>query len=188
MKVNGRRHFHGTTVLTVRRDGAVAMGADGQVTLGQTIVKSNAVKLRKLGEGRVLVGFAGSTADALSLVERFEDFLKKYGGNTLRAATELAKQWRTDRVLRRLESVLAVADAHLTLLVSGTGDVIEPADGIIGIGSGGPYAVAAARALLRHTDLPAKAIVSESLKIASEICIYTNSEIVVEEIVVEEIR
>ena len=126
MERAGQKALHGTTVLTVRRGASVAMGADGQVTMGETILKSNAVKLRTLDEGRVLVGFAGSTADALSLVERFEDFLKKYGGNTLRAATELAKQWRTDRVLRRLESVLAVADAHLTLLVSGTGDVIEP--------------------------------------------------------------
>jgi ATP-dependent HslUV protease subunit HslV len=160
------------------------MGADGQVSLGETIVKRNAVKVRWLADRTVLVGFAGSAADALSLVERFESFLSKYGNNTLRAATELAKLWRTDRALRRLESVLAVADAQLTLLVSGTGDVIEPSDGVIGVGSGGAYAAASARALLRHTDLPAAQIVRESLGIASEICVYTNSEITVEELCV----
>lgn len=176
--------FHGTTVLSVRRGDRVAMGSDGQVTLGQTIVKPNAVKVRRLAEGRVLVGFAGGAADALSLVERFEEFLSKYARNTLRAATELAKQWRTDRVLRRLESVLAVADAELSILVSGTGDLIEPADGVIGIGSGGPFAMAAARALLRHTELPATEIVAEGLRIAAEICVYTNSEIKVEELCV----
>ena len=174
--------FHGTTVLSVRRGDRVAMGADGQVTLGETIVKRDAVKVRKLADGGVLVGFAGSAADSLSLLERFEEFLSKYGRNTLRAATELAKLWRTDRVLRRLEAVLAVADTGLSLLVSGTGDIIEPSDGVMGIGSGGPYAAAAARALLRHTELPAGEIVRESLGIASEICVYTNSKICVEEL------
>ncbi len=176
--------YHGTTVLSVRRGDHVAMGADGQVSLGATIVKQNAVKIRWLAERKVLVGFAGSAADALSLVERFEGFLNKYGHNTLRAATELAKLWRTDRALRRLESVLAVADAEISLLVSGTGDVIEPSDGVIGIGTGGAYAAAAARALLRHTELAAAQIVRESLGIASELCVYTNSEIVVEELCV----
>jgi len=176
--------FHGTTVLSVRRGDYVAMGADGQVTLGETIVKANAVKIRALADGKVLVGFAGSAADSLSLVERFEDFLNKYGRNTLRAATELAKLWRTDRILRRLESVLAVADADLSLLLSGTGDVIEPSDGVIGIGSGGAYAMAAARALLRHTELSAREIVAESLEITSGICVYTNREIKVEELCV----
>jgi ATP-dependent HslUV protease subunit HslV len=176
--------FHGTTVLSVRRGDRIAMGADGQVTLGETIVKRNAVKVRWLADRKVLVGFAGSAADAMSLVERFEDFLNKYGRNTLRAATELAKLWRTDRALRRLESVLAVADTELSLLVSGTGDVIEPSDGVIGIGSGGAYAAAAARALLRHSELPAAEIVRESLGIAAELCVYTNSDITVEELCV----
>jgi ATP-dependent HslUV protease subunit HslV len=176
--------MQGTTVLSVRRGEYVAVGADGQVSLGDTIVKHNAVKVRRLGEGRVLVGFAGAAADSLSLLERFEEFLGKYGGNTLRAATELAKLWRTDRALRRLESVLAVADPGISLLVSGTGDVIEPADGVIGIGSGGPYAAAAARALLRHTELSAAEIVRESLGIAAEICVYTNRELCVEELCV----
>jgi len=158
------------------------MGADGQVTLGETIVKQNAVKVRKLRDGQVLVGFAGSAADSMSLLERFQEFLEKHSGNTLRAAIELAKLWRTDRVLRRLESVLAVADQKISLIVSGNGDVIEPSDGVIGIGSGGPYAAAAARALLRHTSLSARDIVWEALGIAAELCIYTNTEIVVEEL------
>lgn len=174
--------FKRTTVLCVRRDGHVAMGADGQVSLGQTIIKANAVKVRRLSEGKVLVGFAGSAADSLSLMERFQEYLKKEGGNTLKAAIQLAKQWRTDKVLRRLESVLAVADKDVTLLVSGTGDVIEPSDGVIGIGSGGAYASAAARALIKHTDLGAGDVVRESLQIAGDICVYTNQEIVVEEL------
>ena len=176
--------FRGTTVLTVRRGDRVAMGADGQVTMGETIVKRNARKIRTLADGKVLVGFAGSAADSLTLLERFQDFLNKYSLNTLRAATELAKVWRTDRALRRLESLIAVADANLSLIVAGSGEVIEPADGIIGIGSGGAYAAASARALVRHTEMPAGEIVRESLGIAAEICVYSNSEINVEELCV----
>ena len=176
--------FRGTTVLSVRRGGTVAMGSDGHVSLGQTVVKRNAVKIRRLDDGRVLVGFAGAAADAMALMERFQEFMKKYGGNTLRAATELTKLWRTDRVLRRLESLLAVADADISLIISGTGEIIEPTDGVIGIGSGGTFALAASRALLRHTELPAVDIVREGLIIASEICVYTNDEITVEELCV----
>ncbi len=169
--------FRRTTVLSVRRGDQVAMGGDGQVSLGNTVMKNNAVKVRKLADGNVLVGFAGSAADSLSLLERFQEHISKYGKNTLKAAIELAKQWRTDKILRRLESVLAVADRDISLLVSGTGDVIEPSDGIIGIGSGGGYAIAAARSLLRHTDLSAEEVVKESLTTAADICIYTNKEI-----------
>lgn len=169
-----------TTVLTVRRDRRVAVGSDGQVTLGQTIIKPDARKLRRLADGRVLCGFAGGAADAFALLERFESKLDEFKGNTRRAAIELARLWRTDRVLRRLESMLVVVDADVSLLVSGQGDVIEPADGVIGIGSGGMYAAAAARALLAHTDMPAEAIVRTALKIASDICVYTNDVITVE--------
>ncbi len=172
----------GTTVLCVRRAGGVAMGSDGQVTLGATVVKHNAVKVRRLADGTILAGFAGSAADSLSLLERFQECLGAHGKNLLRAAVELAKLWRTDRILRRLESVLAVADKDTSLLLSGTGDVIEPDDGVIGIGSGGPYAAAAARALLANTELPAADIVRKSLEIASGLCIYTNNRIVVEEL------
>ena len=174
--------FRRTTVLSVRRGDCVAMGADGQVTLGETIVKANAVKVRRLADGKVLVGFAGSAADSLSLVERFQECLSKYGHHTMRAAIELAKLWRTDRILRRLESILAVSDAKVSLIVSGTGDVIEATDGVIGIGSGGAYASAAARALLRNTDLPAGDVVRKSLEVTAEICVYTNQEIIVEEL------
>ena len=169
-----------TTILSVRRGGEVAIGGDGQVTMGQTVVKSDARKIRALAGGKVLIGFAGATADAFALLERFEAMLKEYPGNTTRAAIELAKQWRTDRSLRRLESLMAVVDVEKSLLLGGSGDVIEPEDGVIGIGSGGPYAVAAARALLSHTDLSAEQIVREALAIAADICVYTNSKITVE--------
>ena len=170
-----------TTVLSVRRGGEVAMGGDGQVTLGDTIVKADARKIRRLGEkGDVICGFAGGAADAFALMERFEAKLKASSGNIRRAAVELAKAWRTDRVLRRLQSVLAVVDAEASLIISGAGDVIEPTDGILGIGSGGPYARAAAAALVRHTDLSAEEIVKRALVITSEICIYSNDRIIVE--------
>jgi ATP-dependent HslUV protease subunit HslV len=177
--------LHATTILTVRHKGRVALGCDGQVTLGNTILKADANKLRKLADGKVLCGFAGSSADAFALLERFEVKLKDYPGNIPRAATELAKEWRTDRALRRLEALLAVADARFSLLVGGTGDVIQPTDGVIGIGSGGNYAVAAARALLAHTQLSAAEIVRRSLEIAADIDIYTNGHIAVEELACE---
>lgn len=169
-----------TTILSVRRDGQVALGGDGQVTLGQIVAKADAVKVRRLAGGRVLSGFAGSAADAFALLERFEKKLSEFPDNTRRAVIELAKEWRTDRVLRRLEAMLAVADRDVSLIVSGAGDVIEPTDGIIGIGSGGPYALAAAKALLAHSELDARQIVESALKIAGEICIYTNTHIKVE--------
>ena len=170
-----------TTVLSVRRGNEVAMGGDGQVTLGDTVVKADARKIRRLGEkGDVICGFAGGAADAFALMERFEAKLKASSGNIRRAAVELAKAWRTDRVLRRLQSVLAVVDAEASLIISGAGDVIEPTDGILGIGSGGPYARAAAAALVRHTDLSAEEIVKRALAITSEICIYSNDKIIVE--------
>jgi ATP-dependent HslUV protease subunit HslV len=169
-----------TTILSVRRDGQVALGGDGQVTLGQTVIKHDTHKIRRLAEGRVLCGFAGSAADSLALLERFEAKLEQYKGGTKRAAIELAKDWRTDRILRRLKSLLIVVDSEVTLIVSGEGDVIEPPEGIAGIGSGGQYAVAAARALLAHSSLSAEQIVRESLNIAGDICIYTNRNIVVE--------
>jgi ATP-dependent HslUV protease subunit HslV len=169
-----------TTILTVRHRGMVAMGGDGQVTLGNSIVKADAKKIRRLMEDRVLVGFAGGTADAFALVERFEAKLKDFPENVPRAAIELAKEWRADRVLRRLEAVMAVVDADNTLLLTGNGDVIQPSDGIVGIGSGGSYAIAAARALVAHSSLDAAEIVRRSLEIASDIDIYTNSNIMVE--------
>ena len=174
--------MHATTILTVRHQGRVAMGGDGQVTLGSAVMKADAVKIRRLLSGRVLCGFAGSSADAFALLERFEGKLKDFPANVPRAATELAKEWRTDRALRRLEALMAVADETCTLLVGGTGDVIQPTDGVVGIGSGGNYAIAAARALLSHSQLSAAAIVRESLTIASGIDIYTNDNIVVEEL------
>ena len=174
--------FHATTILTVRHGGKVAIGGDGQVTLGTAIMKADAMKIRRLKEGSVLCGFAGSSADAFALLERFEAKLKDFPGNVPRAATELAKEWRTDRALRRLEALMIVADAKNSLLVSGTGDVIQPTDGIIGIGSGGNYAVAAARALRAHSQLGASEIVREALSIAADIDIYTNKNIVVEEL------
>lgn len=174
--------LHATTILTVRHQGKVAMGGDGQVTLGTAVVKGDAVKIRRLAEGTVLCGFAGGAADAFALLERFEAKLKDYPANVPRAATELAKEWRMDRALRRLEALLTVADARHTLLVSGNGDVIQPTDGIIGVGSGGSYAVAAARALAAHSQLDAVGIVRTALQIAAEIDIYTNDKILVEEL------
>jgi ATP-dependent HslUV protease subunit HslV len=171
-----------TTILTVRHRGAVAIGGDGQVTLGAAVMKGDANKIRRLLEGKVLTGFAGSSADAFALLERFEAKLKDYPSNMPRAATELAKEWRTDRVLRRLEALMAVVDARNTLLISGTGDVIQSTDGVLGIGSGGNYAVAAARALIAHSDLSAAQIVRQSLEIAAGIDIYTNTNITVEEL------
>ena len=174
--------LYATTVLAVRHRGRVAMGADGQVSLGQTIVKQHARKVRTVYQGRVLAGFAGTAADAFSLFERFEAKLDEYRGNLRRAAVELAKEWRTDRVLRRLEALLAIADADTSFILSGTGEVIEPDDGLIGIGSGGPFALAAARALVAHSDLDAKAIVGEAMRIAAGICVYTNDQLTIEEL------
>jgi ATP-dependent HslUV protease subunit HslV len=171
-----------TTIIAVRRNGAVAMAGDGQVTMGVTVMKSNARKVRKIFDGKILVGFAGATADAFTLFERFEGKIKEFGGDLTRAAVELAKDWRTDRILRRLEALLLVADRKSTFLISGTGDVIEPEQGAIAIGSGGSFAYAAARAFFDSSELTAREIAERSLKIASEICIYTNGEIVVEEL------
>jgi ATP-dependent HslUV protease subunit HslV len=171
-----------TTVLAVRRDGHVVIGGDGQVTMGNTVVKASARKIRRLGDGKVLAGFAGSAADGLTLFEKFEARLKEFNGNLPRAAVELAKDWRTDRMLRRLEALLLVADREKTLLLSGTGDVIEPDVDAAAVGSGGPYAIAAARALLGATKLSAREIAERSLTIAGEICIYTNGVLVFEEI------
>ena len=171
-----------TTILCVRRDRCVAMGSDGQVTVGTTVMKHNARKLRRLHHDQILAGFAGATADAFTLFEKFEAKLEEHRGNLTRAAVELAKDWRTDRVLRRLEALLAVADLEHSFVISGTGDVVEPEDGILAIGSGGPYALAAARALLRHSNLDARAVVEESMKIAGDIDIYTNQQLVMEEL------
>ena len=172
--------FHATTVVCVRHRGQVAIAADGQVSIGQTIVKANARKVRKLYHDRVLSGFAGAAADAFTLFSRFEGKLDEHRGNLARAAVELAKDWRTDRVLRRLEALLAVADVEQSFIVSGTGDVIEPDDGLIGIGSGGPFALAAARALVAHSDLDAKAVVAEAMRVAAGICVYTNDHVTIE--------
>ncbi|MBI3752428.1 MAG: ATP-dependent protease subunit HslV [Deltaproteobacteria bacterium] len=174
--------FHGTTILAVRKDGKVAIAGDGQVTLGNTVMKKGAVKVRRMGDGKVLAGFAGSTADAFTLFEKFESKLEKYRGNLQRAAVELAKDWRTDKILRRLEALLLVVDKECSLVLSGSGDVIEPEGGAAAIGSGGPFALAAARALLQHSNLDAKTIATEAMKIAAEICIYTNENITVEEL------
>lgn len=174
--------FRGTTVVSVRRGGHVAMAGDGQVSIGQTVVKQTARKVRKVYHDRVLAGFAGTAADALTLFERFEAKLEEHRGNLRRATVALAKDWRMDRVLRRLEALLAVADAETSFIVSGTGEIIEPDDGLIGIGSGGPFALAAARALLAHTELDAKTVVREAMRIAAGICIYTNEHITVEEL------
>jgi ATP-dependent HslUV protease subunit HslV len=168
-----------TTILAVRRDGQVALGGDGQVTVGDTVMKSNAMKVRLLRGGRLLAGFAGSVADALTLFEKFEEKLERYPGNLPRAAVELAKDWRSDRVLRRLEALLAVADREHGFVISGNGELIEPDDGIVAIGSGGAYALAAARALVANTDLPPREIVRRALEIAGEICVYTNTNITV---------
>lgn len=172
--------FEGTTILGLRARGAVAMGGDGQVTFGQTIVKRRARKVRVLRDGAIIAGFAGSTADAMTLFANFESKLDEHAGNLLKAAVELAREWRTDKVLRHLEALLAVMDREHSLIISGSGDVVEPDDGIVAIGSGGAYALAAARALANNTKLDAQSIVRKSLEIASEICVYTNGEIVVE--------
>ena len=172
--------FHGTTILSVRRGAAVALGGDGQVTLGNIVVKATARKVRRLYHDKVLAGFAGATADAFTLFERFEAKLDKHQGHLTRAAVELAKDWRSDRILRRLEAMLAVADRSASLIITGTGDVLEPEHGIVAIGSGGPYAQAAAQALLGSTELPAEEIVKRALTIAGELCIYTNQNHVIE--------
>jgi len=174
--------FHGTTILTVRRAGKVVVGGDGQVTLGNTVMKGNATKVRKIYGDKVIVGFAGATADAFTLLERFESMLERHSGQLKRAAVELAKDWRTDRVLRKLEAMLIVVDAEASLLVSGTGDVIEALDDLIAIGSGGTYAQSAARALFNNTDLSAREMVDKSLEIAGDICIYTNQTRTIEEL------
>jgi len=166
--------FHGTTIISVRRPGQVALGGDGQVTLGNIVVKSTARKVRRLYQGRILAGFAGGTADAFTLFERFETKLEKHQGHLLRSAVELAKDWRTDRMLRRLEAMLAVADRESSLIITGNGDVLEPEGGIVAIGSGGAYAQAAARALIENTELSASDVISKSLGIAGDLCIYTN--------------
>lgn len=176
------QQLHGTTVLCVRKDSHVVVAADGQVTMGEGVVKHNAKKVRRLFSDKILAGFAGSTADALSLFTRFENKLQEFHGNLARAAVELAKEWRTDRSLRHLEALLIVADAKGTFLLSGNGDVIEPDDGICAIGSGGPYALSAARALAKHTKMSAKEIAQEAMRIASDICIYTNEHFTIEEL------
>ena len=176
------KQFKGTTVISVRRNGKVALGGDGQVSLGNTIMKGNARKIRRLYQDKVIAGFAGGTADAFTLFERFEAKLEQHNGQLARAAVELAKDWRTDRMLRRLEALLAVADNSTSLIISGNGDVIEPEDALVAIGSGGPYAQAAARAMLDNTELEANQIVEKALNIAANICIYTNSNIAVEEL------
>ena len=172
--------YHGTTIVSVRRGNLVALGGDGQVTLGNIIIKAGARKVRRLYQSKVLAGFAGGTADAFTLFERFEAKLEKHSGHLLRSAVELAKDWRTDRMLRRLEAMLAVADAEYSLVITGNGDVLEPEMGLIAIGSGGPYAQSAARALLENTELDAETIVRQSLKIAGDLCIYTNQQHTVE--------
>ncbi len=178
--MNAIPHTRGTTVVAVRRNGKVAMSADGQVTLGETVVKQKAVKLRRLYNGKVLAGFAGSVADALALFERFEKHLDAAKGKLKKAAVDLAKEWRTDRYLRRLEALLLVADKEGLLLISGSGEVIEPDEEVLAIGSGGPYALAVAKALFRFTSKPAEEIAKEAIHIASEICIYTNNEVIME--------
>lgn len=174
--------FHGTTILAVRHRGKVVVAGDGQVSLGQTALKHSARKVRKLHDDRVIAGFAGATADAFTLFEKFEGKLDQYNGNLKRAAVELAKDWRTDRMLRRLEALMVVADARDCLVVSGSGDVVEPDDGIIAIGSGGNYALAAARALIGHSQLDAREIAAEAMKIAAGICVYTNDQLTIEEL------
>ena len=174
--------FQGTTILSVRRDGLVVVGGDGQVSLGGTVMKGNAKKVRRLYQDKIIAGFAGGTADAFTLFERFEGKLEQYSGNLTRSAVELAKDWRTDRILRRLEAMLCVADPTTSLIISGNGDVIEPEDNIMAIGSGGGYAKAAAYALLKNTELDARKITEQALHIAADICIYTNHSLVIEEL------
>ena len=181
-KITSTMKTRSTTILTVRHQDVVAIGGDGQVSLGDTVIKADAVKIRRLLDGRVITGFAGGAADAFALLERFESKLKDHPANMPRAATELAKEWRTDRALRRLEALIAVVDSEHTLLISGTGDVIQPTDGILGIGSGGNYAMAAARALVAHSGLSAAEIVKASLEIAGDICVYSNGNIIIEEL------
>jgi len=176
------RELNGTTIVAVRKGNKVAVAGDGQVTLGTTVIKAKAKKVRKIFQDRVIVGFAGASADALTLLVRLEEKLQGYGGNLARAAVELAKDWRTDRTLRRLEAFIIAADQEKSFLISGTGDVIEPDDGVMAIGSGGPYALAAARALITHTQMSPREIALEALRIASSICVYTNREVVVEEL------
>ena len=179
---NSPPSWHGTTILTVRKGGAVVIGGDGQVSIGQTVIKSNAKKVRKLGKGDVIGGFAGATADAFTLFERLEAKLERHPGQLLRACIELAKDWRTDRYLRRLEAMMAVADKDVSLLLSGSGDVLEPEGGIIAIGSGGNYALAAARALIDVEGLDAEAIARKAMDIAADICVYTNHNLVIEKL------
>ena len=174
--------YRGTTILSVRRNGKVVIGGDGQVTLGNTVMKGNARKVRTLGKGKVLAGFAGATADAFTLFERFEGKLEEYHGQLTRAAVEMAKDWRTDRMLRRLEALLAVADKEVSLIITGNGDVIEPENSLMAIGSGGSFAQAAAKALLDNTDIDARDVVEKSLNIAADICIYTNKNLTIEEL------
>ncbi|HEX7047136.1 MAG TPA: ATP-dependent protease subunit HslV [Gammaproteobacteria bacterium] len=174
--------YRGTTIVSVRRGSQVAVAGDGQVSMGNTVMKSNARKVRRLYDGKVLAGFAGGTADAFTLFERFEDKLAKHSGNLTRAAVELAKDWRTDRMLRRLEALLCVADAEASLIISGNGDVIEPENGLMAIGSGGPFAQAAATALMENTELSAREICERALNIAADICIYTNRNLTIEEL------
>ncbi|MFN7191965.1 MAG: ATP-dependent protease subunit HslV [Rhodospirillales bacterium] len=182
MDQNKSELWHGTTILAVRRAGRVVIAGDGQVSLGATVIKSNARKVRRIGTGNVIAGFAGATADAFTLFERLEAKLEKHPGQLTRACVELAKDWRTDRYLRRLEAMMAVADASVSLVLTGTGDVLEPEDGLIGIGSGGSYALSAARALVGATELSAREIAERSLRIAAEICVYTNGNLTIEEL------
>ena len=174
--------FHGTTILSVRRGDDVVIAGDGQVTFGNTVLKAGARKVRRLGDGKVVVGFAGATADAFALFERLEGKLEQHPGQLTRACVEMAKDWRTDRYLRRLEAMMAVADKTVSLMLTGNGDVLEPEDGIIGIGSGGPFALAAAKALMAETDLPAEEVARRAMLIAADICIYTNDQIVIERV------
>ncbi len=174
--------WHGTTILSVRKGGSVVVAGDGQVSFGESIIKSNAKKVRRLGDGKVIVGFAGATADAFALFDRLEGKLEKHRGQLMRACVELAKDWRTDRYLRRLEAMMAVADRDVSLILSGTGDVLEPEDGLIGIGSGGPFALAAARALADRDDLDAETVARRAMAIAASICVYTNDAVVIESV------
>lgn len=182
---DGKWRTRGTTVIAVRLGSRVAMAGDGQVTVGSTVMKSGARKVRRLYNDKILAGFAGSTADAFALFQRFDGKLEQYRGNLERSAVELAKEWRTDKSLRYLEALLLVADVSKSFLISGTGDVIEPDDGVMAIGSGGPYALAAARALLKHTSMSAREVVEEAMRLAAEICIYTNQHLIIEELVGE---
>ena len=174
--------FHGTTILSVRKGKQVVMAGDGQVTMGQTVMKANARKVRRTYQGKVIAGFAGSTADAFTLFEKFDEKLEEYSGNLMRAAVELAKEWRTSRMLRNLEALLTVADADASLIISGNGDVIEPEGGLMAVGSGGMYALAAAKGLLAHGNLPLREVVEQAMGIAASICIYTNDNIIIEEL------